>query len=88
VVVVQADPFNDSRIRTVIVAIVTSDVRWADSPGNILLTRRVSELPKDSVVNVSQLVAVDRSLLTARVSSLSSEAMQRIDEGLRLVLSL
>jgi mRNA interferase MazF len=72
----------------VIVAVLTTNLRWADAPGNVLLTRRASGLPKDSAVNVTQLVAIDRSLLTKRVSAVPSGTMLRIDDGLRLVLAL
>jgi mRNA interferase MazF len=88
VLVVQSNDVNESRLRTVIVAVLTTNLRWADAPGNVLLTRRASGLPKDSAVNVTQLVAIDRSLLTERVSAVPSGTMLRIDDGLRLVLSL
>jgi mRNA interferase MazF len=88
VLVVQSNDINESRIGTVIVAVLTTNLRWADAPGNVLLTRRASGLPKDSAVNVTQLVAIDRSLLTERVSAVPSGTMLRIDDGLRLVLSL
>ena len=85
--VVQSDSFNRSRIQTVIVAIITSNVFLAHAPGNFVLTRRQSGLPRDSVVNVSQLLTLDRSYLTERVGELHSAQLQTPDEGLRLVLS-
>jgi mRNA interferase MazF len=88
VVVVQSDAFNRSRIQTVIVAVVTSNVFLAHAPGNVVLPRRQSGLPKDPVVNVSQLITLDRSYLTERVGKLRSSQMQALDEGLRLVLSI
>ena len=88
VVVVQADPFNDSKINTVIAAVVTSNLRLAEAPGNMRLTKRQSGLRKDSVVNVSQLVTLDKSFLTERVARLPPSKQQELDDGLRLVLSL
>ena len=86
--VVQSDPFNASRINTVVVATITSNLRLADAPGNVLLKKRTSRLPKDSVVNVSQLFTLDQSFLSSSVGRLSREQMNRVDEGLRLVLAL
>ena len=88
VVVVQSDAFNASRIQTIVVAVITSNLRLAESPGNILLRKRASRLPKDSVVNVSQLLTVDRSFLSKLVGHLPRQQMSRIDEGIRLVLGL
>lgn len=88
VLVLQSNPFNESRIATVIVAIVTSNVALAEAPGNVRLSKSESGLPKPSVVNVSQVLTIDRSLLTERVRSLASPAMQKVNEGLRLVLGL
>jgi len=86
VVVVQADSFNASRINTVLAAVVTSNERLAAAPGNVTLTQHVSGLPKDSVVNVSQVVTLDKSALSERVASLPAEVMAEIAVGLRLVL--
>ena len=88
VLVVQADPFNRSRISTVVTAIISSNLRLADAPGNVFLGRRQSRLPKDSVVNVSQLVTLDRKYLSDRAGKLSPKQMTTIDEGLRLILSV
>jgi len=88
VVVVQSDAFNKSRIQTVIVAVITSNVFLARAPGNVVLPRRQSGLPKDSVVNVSQLITLDKSYLTERVGRLRSSQMQVLEDGLRLVLSI
>ncbi len=86
--VVSADRFNRSRIATVIVAAVTSNTRLADAPGNVALPAGSSGLPKDSVVNVSQLLAVDRGLLDRRIGMLPSAELAVLDRGLRLVLGL
>ena len=87
-VVIQADAFNRSRIQTVVCAVVTSNLRLADAPGNVFVSKRESGLPRDSVVNISQIVTIDRSALTERVAKLSARISQRIDDGLRLVLEL
>ena len=88
VVVIQSDTFNESRINTVIVAIITSNLSLSAAPGNILLERSVSMLPSDSVVNVSQVLIVDRLLLTELVEELPDGIMNAIDDGLRLVMHL
>jgi mRNA interferase MazF len=88
VLIVQSNPFNESRIATVIVAIVTSNLGLAQARGNVRLSRSQSGLPKPSVVNVSQLFTVDKRRLTERVSPLSPHIMARVDEGVRLVLGL
>ena len=88
VLVVQANAFNESRISTIIVAVVTSNVALGAAPGNIRLGKSDSGLAKPSVVNVSQLITVDRTVLTSRVRSLPSEAMHRVEDGLRLVLGV
>lgn len=88
IVVIQSDPFNESRISTVIIAVITSNLSLLAAPGNILLERNVSMLPSDSVVNVSQVLTVDRFLLTELVEELPDEIMNAIDDGLRLVLDI
>jgi len=88
VLVVQADSFNRSGIRTVIVAVITSNLRLVEAPGNVLLPASRSGLPKDSVVNVSQVVTLDRSVLTEVVSKISGRVLADIEDGLRLVLNL
>ncbi len=88
VLIVQSDPFNASRINTVVVAAITSNLRLEAAPGNVRLSRRISRLSKTSVVNVSQIVTLDKATLVDRVSSLPSKAMSQVDEGLRLVLDL
>lgn len=88
VVVVQSNPFNESRIATVIVTVVTSNLNLAAAPGNVRLSKSDSGLPKPSVVNVSQVLTVDRELLTERVKMLPAQVMTRISDGLCLVLGL
>ena len=88
VLVIQSDPFNESRINTVIVAVVTSNMRLVEAPGNVLLQRRQSRLPRDSVINVSQLLTIDKAFLTERVSLLRPQIMAKVEGGLKLVLGL
>jgi mRNA interferase MazF len=88
VLVVQSDEFNASAIQTVIVAAMTSNARLARAPGNLLCSRRQTGLKKPSVVNVSQITAVDRRRLFERTGVLTPDSMAKVDEGLRLVLSL
>lgn len=88
VLVVQADEFNRSTIRTVICATITSTLRLAAAPGNLRLAPRTSGLAKSSVVNVSQLITTDRTHLTERVKKLDDRTLLQIEEGLRLVLQL
>ena len=88
VLVVQSDSFNRSRIRTVVAVVITSNLRLADAPGNILLSTAKSGLPKRSVVNVSQVVTLDKSYFTERVGKLPREELTAVERGVRLVLSL
>lgn len=88
VLVVQADAFNQSRISTVIVATITTNLRLAAAPGNVSLTRRQSGLPKDAVVNVSQLLTLDRAFLTERVGRIPPNKLHQIEAGLATVLDL
>jgi len=86
VVVVQGDAFNRSRISTVVCVALTSNLRWADAPGNVLLTARASGLPKHSVANVSQLVTLDREALTERVGALPAKKLELVLLGIDVVL--
>lgn len=86
--VVQAEAFNRSAIQTVLVVPITSNRARGDDPGNVALPRAASGLPKPSVANVSQLSVLNRSALVARVGRLSGDQLERVAEGLRLVLSL
>lgn len=88
VLVIQSDPFNESRISTAIVAVITSNLALGDAPGNVRTGKSETGLSKPSVVNVSQVVTVDKALLTERVRPLPAAVMTRVDDGLRLVLGL
>lgn len=88
VLIIQSDIFSASAIKTVAVLSITSNLRLSNSPGNLLITPKQSGLTRDSVVNVSQILTVDKTALTERVGTLSSRQMERVDEGVRLVLGL
>lgn len=88
VLVIQSDKFNKSLINTIVIAIITTNLKLADAEGNVHLTARQTNLPKDSVVNVSQLFTIDKSLLRDYAGALPAKKMERIETGLRLVLSL
>ncbi|MCU0290411.1 MAG: type II toxin-antitoxin system PemK/MazF family toxin [Thermoanaerobaculaceae bacterium] len=86
VLVVQGDALNRSRIGTVVCVALTTNLGWADAPGNVLLPSRTSGLPEDSVVNVSQIVTLDKSCLTERVGSLSERELDTVLAGIDIVL--
>jgi len=88
VIIIQADSFTASLIRTVIVVIVTKNIRLADAPGNVFLPRKQTLLPHESVANVSQIFTLDKSYLKEKVSALPIALLRRIESGMRLVLSL
>jgi mRNA interferase MazF len=85
-VIVQGDALNASRLATVVVVPLTSNLRWAAAPGNVSLPARRSGLPKDSVANVSQIVAIDRALLAEHVGRVSRGELNLILAGLDVVL--
>ena len=87
-VIIQSNDFNKSRIHTIIAVVLTTNLRLADSPGNVMLAKKTTGLPKDSVANVSQVVTIDRYFLAECSGSLPAGTMKLIDDGLRLVLSL
>lgn len=86
VAVVQCDAFNASRIATVVCVPLTSNLKWADAPGNVLLSATSTGLPKDSVANVSQIIALDKSVLDEAVGRLGQAKLQAILSGIDLVL--
>lgn len=86
--VIQTNDFNESRIQTAVVAAITSNLRLVDAPGNFAVSSRGTGLPTKSVVNVSQLLTLSKSLLTKRLGRLDGGSVQRLDDGLRLVLAL
>jgi mRNA interferase MazF len=86
--IVQSDTFNLSRINTIVIVVITSNVKLSKAPGNVLLSKKISGLPRDSVINVSQILTVDKSLLTELVGELPESVIRQVDDGVRLVLSL
>jgi len=86
VVVVQGDGLNRSRIATVICVPLTSNLKWALAPGNMRLSARITGLPKESVANVSQIIAVDKEFLRARVGKLSLPKLQLLLSGIDVAL--
>ena len=86
VVVVQGDALNRSRIATVVCVPLTSNLKWATAPGNVLLPASVTGLPKESVANVSQLVTLDKSDLTERVGKLARSKLELVLSGIDVVL--
>ena len=85
VVVVQGNPLNRSRVATVVCVPLTSNLRWAEAPGNVLLRTRSTGLPKDSVANVSQLLTIDRTLLSRHVGRLSKRHLDLVFAGIDIV---
>ena len=86
VVVVQGDALNRSRLATAVCVPLTSNLRWADAPGNVLLAARTTGLPRDSVANASQIIALDRSLLDQRAGKLPRAKLELLLSGLDVVL--
>src|SRR5215208_5738824 len=85
-VVVQNDLFNRSRIRTIVVCALTSNLKRAAAPGNVLLAPNEADLPRQSVVNVSQIYTVDKTQLDKKIGTLSAERVGQILDGIKLVL--
>ena len=88
ILILQSNEFNRSQINTVIAAAITSNIGLAAAPGNVELSRGSVGLKRESVVNVSQLITLDRSFLSEKVGKLSSRKMLEVDQGVRLVLAL
>lgn len=88
VIIISSNSFNESFINTVTVVAITSNLRLVDAPGNFKLIKSKSGLDKDSVVNVSQLLTLDKSFLTEQVGKLNSTQVNQLNDGLRLALSV
>lgn len=88
VVIIQADAFTQSRIATVIVAAITSNLRLATAPGNVFLPVIESGLPRDSVINVSQIITLDKTILDEYIGRVTARTLTQINQGIRLVLDL
>jgi mRNA interferase MazF len=85
---IQADAFTNSRIAAVVAVVITSNLRVASAPGNLLLRAAESGLPKDSVINVSQIVTLDKQTLDERVGQLTARTLEQVETSVRLVLDL
>lgn len=88
VLIVQSDSFNKTNLNTSIVALITTNLDLAEMKGNVLLKKNQSDLPKDSVLNVTQIFTIDKRLLLEYVGQISEHKMEQVEKGLRLVLSL
>ena len=86
--IIQSNEFNQSRIQTVLAAAITSNLRLASAPGNMLLSAKNTGLKRDSVLNVSQVITVNKSFLTEKIGKLTGKQVQEMNVGLRLVLAL
>lgn len=88
ILIISSDEFNHSRIRTVIAAGLTTNLRLAEAPGNVFVASEESGLPRDSVVNVSQVLTIDKEFVLERAGRLGSRSMAAVDNGLRIALNL
>jgi mRNA interferase MazF len=88
ILLMQADAFLQSRIATVIAVIITSNLRLATAPGNVFLRATESGLSKDSVINVSQIITLDRQLLDEQIGHVTAATLADVEHGLRLVFDL
>ena len=88
VLIIQANAFTESRIATIVVVIITGNLRLAAAPGNVLLAASETGLSKDSVVNVSQIVTLDKQMLDEPIGQVSARTLELIENGIRLVLDL
>jgi len=85
-VIVQNNVFNASKINTVVVCALTSNLKWAKSPGNVLLKKGEGNVPKDSVVNISQIATVDKSFLGDKIGTLPPSKIKQIIDGVKLLI--
>lgn len=88
VLIVQSDDFNRSLIRTVIGVVLTTNLRLSEAPGNVFVSAEDTGLSRDSVINVSQLITLDRSFLAERVGRVEERTMWQVENGIRLALAL
>ena len=88
VVIIQADSFNHSKIKTVICSVLTSNLKLLKAPGNILLAEKSTGLSKDSVLNISQIITIDKSFLDSKVGELTRKQLIKLENGLKLIFSI
>ena len=86
VLIVQSDAFNRSRIQTVVVIALTSNLRLADAPGNVKLSARKTGLPKNSVANISQIITLDKTFLRDKSGKLDEATITHVEDGIKLLL--
>jgi mRNA interferase MazF len=86
--ILQSDDFNRSAIATVIGVVLTSNINLAQAPGNVILSKKQTGLPKESVANISQIITVDKDYFTERIGALKSNLLKQVEEGIRLILCL
>ena len=87
-VIVSSNEFNASKIKTIIAAVVTSNLRLSQSPGNFELSTKSSGLSRASVVNISQIITIDKLFLVSKVGKLTNKQNLLLNEGLKLVLAI
>ena len=88
VLIVQDDSFNKSKIKTIVVLPLTTNLRLSDAPGNVFLRKKEAKLVDDSVIIVAQLYAIDRGRFTEKISKVSKETMEQVEIGMKLVLGI
>jgi mRNA interferase MazF len=88
VLIVQDDSFNESRIRTIVVVPLTTNLRLAEAPGNVLIKKRESKLTGDSVIIAAQLYVLDRERFVEKISKVNNEIMKKVENGIALVLGI
>jgi len=86
--VVQCDPLNESRLNTVIVIAITSTLKFGELPGNVILRKGEGNLPKKSVINVTQIKTVDKNSIKEKIGSLPKKRMTEVHEGMKLVMDI
>jgi mRNA interferase MazF len=86
--VIQSDIFNRSRINTIVVAVLTSNLKYESLPGNVRLTKGEAALPRPSVINLSQIHSIGRAYIREKIGSLSTKKWETVKAGLKLVLAL
>jgi mRNA interferase MazF len=88
VLIVQDNSFNESKIRTIVVVPLTTNLQLAEAPGNVLLKKKDSKLTEDSAIIVAQLYAMDRERFIEKVTKIDSDIMEKVESGIKLVLGI
>ena len=88
VLIVQENGFNESRINTIVILPLTTNLRLLNAPGNVLVKKKESKLTNDSIIVVSQLYAIDRNRFNEKISKVSKEVMEKVESGMKLVLGM